>query len=68
MANMREIRTRIDSVKDTMKITNAMVSDLVLQAPKGEKRQRRGISLFRESSGDDIGYFGSFSRSGGDAF
>ena len=24
MANMREIRTRIDSVKDTMKITNAM--------------------------------------------
>ena len=48
MANMREIRTRIDSVKDTMKITNAMylISSSKLRKAR---RGRDAVSPYFES-------------------
>ena len=48
MANMREIRTRIDSVKDTMKITNAMY---LISSSKHRKARsgRDAVSPYFES-------------------
>ena len=43
MANIREIQTRINSVKDTMKITNAMY---MISSTK--MRQSRTFTDFRE--------------------
>ena len=55
MANMREIRTRIDSVKDTMKITNAMyliASSKLRKARSGREAVSPYFEILQETISD----------------
>ena len=46
MANIREIQTRINSVKDTMKITNAMYLISSTKNASGQKETGRCRAVF----------------------
>ena len=48
MANIREIQSRINSVKDTMKITNAMymISSSKLTQARKKQKQQKSTQLF----------------------
>ena len=54
MANIREIQTRINSVKDTMKITNAMymISSTKMRQAKKELAEYR--TVFLRTAGRDF--------------
>ncbi len=51
MANIREIQSRINSVKDTMKITNAMYMISSSKADAGKEKAGRYRAVFLCTSG-----------------
>ena len=51
MANIREIQSRINSVKDTMKITNAMYMISSSKTDTGEKEAGRYRTIFLCAAG-----------------
>lgn len=54
MANIREIQTRINSVKDTMKITNAMYMISSTKMRPGEEKADRFRAVLLRTSGRDF--------------
>ncbi len=67
MANIREIQTRINSVKDTMKITNAMYM-IVYQDETGEEKEihREPPTFEEQNPAEEIPGVGERSREGND--
>ena len=51
MANIREIQSRINSVKDTMKITNAMYMIFLFKNDAGQKKTSGYRAVFLWTSG-----------------
>ena len=54
MANIREIQTRINSVKDTMKITNAMYMISSTKMRQAKKKLTDSEPYFLRTSGRDF--------------
>ena len=64
MANTKEIKDRIHSIEDTMKITSAHVYDLFLKNEAGKKELAATMPYFFRIRGGTDPYFAPCTRCG----